>query len=249
MKTYLVISYVIVSCIFFSPDILLADEATERALAADNKMLRAVIDNLQAEIAKLKTELKQLKEPPKKSKPVDSNSNTTVASTDTQPTSVEGNDVFAKAVLKYNKAVEVSTATTSQRQEAYDIFCKEASVPIIITCEVSDITIQNDTTALVTVTPGIVKTSVKTEYPIRIYAGSKPDYSSLFPITISREKASQIDKGSKFIITGVYGLRTPPIVQYNSLERMQFEYNKQHEEIAIKKGVITLNGQRVELAK
>jgi len=255
MKTYLVVSYVIVSCIFFSPGNLFADEYTERALAAENKMLRAAIDNLKAEIAKLKTEIKQLKEPPKQSKPVDSNSSKVVASPSTKPQSLEGNDILAKALLNY---VQANKTTTAKDQEAYRVFCKESSVSVTIDFIVSDISRMGKNVAVVSVGRGIVKTSVITKYPIVINVRHTLD------IKMSNDMASQIEKGNEFIMTGVYevvridngrfradnkrvsadnkGFSTP-------LDYLQLEYNKLLMTVAIKNYVITLNGQRIELIK
>jgi len=245
MKTYLVVSYVIVSCIFFSPGNLFADENTERALAAENKMLRAAIDNLKAEIAKLKTEIKQLKEPPKQSKPVDSNSSKVVASPNTQPTSSVGNDVFAKAFLKY---LQSDKTTTAKQQEAYKLFFKESSVSVTIAFTVGDISSYDNSISAITSSKGIITTSsLNTGPPIEIRI------SGPIAVKMSGDLASKIDKGNKFTVTGVFerGKGDGSNTGHNSLELQvtHITHNGVYAIGYISNPVITLNGKVVELAK
>ncbi len=191
MKTYLVMFYV-VACLLLSPATTLADENTERALAAENKMLRATIDKLRVEIAKLQAEIKQLKEPPKASEPADSNSTSTTDSPNTKPRSLAGNDVLAKALLKYDNA---DKTTTAKRQEAYKTFCKETSVQVTVDYNVENISTWDDKTAKILITKGTITTQAKTKYPIRFA-------QTTLSVAMASDIAAKVAKGDKLIITG-----------------------------------------------
>jgi hypothetical protein len=239
MKTYLLLLSVMASCVLFSSGSTLADEAKERALAAENKMLRAAVDTLRAEITKLKAEIKQLKEPSKPATTVDANSGKAVASPTTQPASAKGNDILAKALLKYIAADK----TTSAKQEKADAsFRKESRVTISVEYVVTNIETLDNTFASVSLSDGVLKTSVETTEPILITGMGRLD------LRMSPNAAAKVDKGSKVIVTGdieatldghAYKIDTLANLDHGRLRKM----------VTIIKTAITLNGKSIEFAK
>jgi len=249
--------------ILFSPEKVFADESSmeeralkaeklvldaesiHRALKAENKMLQIYIKNLKNKIAKMSIEIRRLKSLPisdetAQSQPVDSNSNKvkTDINISAQPT-LEKSDAFIKALLKYSKT---DKTTTAKRQEARKSFSKEGSAPISIDFEVNDISIVDDNTANVVITNlGTVKTIVKVSRPIQLYSRV-----TTFKIKMSRSLTSKIEKGHKFVISGVVDMSSSLFSRQSGtfLLRYTFDMN-----ISIRNMVITLNGQRVKLVK